>query len=126
MDDIFTVVEKLDAATVSSLIAIFIPALTALVTKWDVPSWVRTVVALLLSAITGAASTLVAGNGDFDWQAFALSVLMAFVTNIAMYVGVYKPQGIAKAIAASTPKFGVGTSRGRPLPADPVDPPLAA
>lgn len=109
--DPFTVVEELDAATVATLIAIFIPAVTALVTKWNVASWVRTTVALLLSAITACVSTLVAGDGDFDWWTFGLSTLFAFVTNIAMYVGVYKPQGIAKAIARATPTIGIGTTR---------------
>lgn len=114
-------IDQLDAQTVASLIAIFIPALTAALTKWNTASWVRTVVALFLSAVTGAASTLVGGDGDFDWKTFVLSTLYAFVVNIAMYVGVYKPQKIARAIAASTAGFGIGSSRPEPtqLPADP-------
>jgi hypothetical protein len=109
-------VTELDATTVAGLIAIIIPALTALVTKWNVDSRIRTTVAILLSAVAGAVGTLVAGDGNFDWQTFGLSTLIAFVTEIALYVGVYKPQGIAAAIAGATPGFGIGTSQPEEAP----------
>jgi hypothetical protein len=104
-------IDHLDAQTVASLIAIIIPAITALVTKWNVSTVLRTVVALLLSAIAGAVGTLIAADGGFNWQAFALSTLYAFVVQVALYMGVYKPQGIAAAIAGATPNFGLGTPR---------------
>ncbi len=60
-------IDHLDAQTVASLIAIIIPAITALVTKWNVSTVLRTVVALLLSAIAGAVGTLiVAGHRQGD------------------------------------------------------------
>src|SRR4249920_3664961 len=106
-----TAIDNLDAATVASFLAIIIPALTALVTKWNVSTQVRTIVAFVLSAAAGAVGTLVQPDGGFNWQTFGLTTLYAFIVQVALYVGVYKPQHIAAAIAKATPNFGLGTTR---------------
>lgn len=105
------VLSDLSAATVSSLLALFLPLVVALLTKYDVAPTVRIWVNMFLSAAAGAVGTLVASDGGFAWLTFILSSVAAFLTSALTYMAVWKPTGAAQSVAAKTENVGVGTTR---------------
>lgn len=115
MDSVPVVLQDLSPASVAAILGLALPALVALLTKYDVVAKVRIWVNMALSALAGAASLIVASDGSYGWTAWLLSSLAAFLTSIIAYVGVYKPTGAAASVAAKTENFGVGTPQSKPV-----------
>lgn len=104
------------AVTLSTIVAmgigIVIPALTAFITKENLPAHVKVLILLLLSTIAGAVSSL-AGNlptSGSDWAHLALNVLLTFATAAASDVAVWEKSGALAAIHRKTKDFGIGPS----------------
>src|SRR6478735_4099557 len=99
--------ENLDAVTVVTLlVGVVLPALVALVKKWNAPSKFKNVVLLALSALSSVLVPLV-GNTEYDLKAIVIAFLQIFGVATLTYLGFYKPQGTTAAIAEKVPG-GVG------------------
>jgi hypothetical protein len=98
-----------DPTSVVRIIGLLIPILTALVTKHVASQGLKSVVTLVLSAVTAAVAVLVSADGGFAWQAFVNAFINAFVPAIAIYYGLWKPTGVAGSVAAATKTFGLGS-----------------
>lgn len=97
-----------NATTVAQLIGLGVPLLVALITKRFASSGLKGVLNLVLSAIAGSATYLVAADGSYDVTGFVNATLNVFLVSIAAYYGVYKPTGVSASIAANTSRFGLG------------------
>ena len=107
-------------------LGVFIPVATGLLTKLESSSGVKAIVAIVLSVILGVIAEqgqLEAGQ-TLDLIAVGESAFLAFVSNIAAYLGIWKPIGKDETVPLqkSTATFGIG---GRTVPKDldndPVD-----
>ncbi len=109
-----------DVATVGVVLGTVIPILVALVTKRVASPGTKAVVNLLLSAIAGALSVLVAeAQGtvvELEASAFVASVALTWVTSVATHYGLLKPTGITGAGGAvqRVVPGGLGSSAGDP------------
>lgn len=99
-----------DPTTVVRILGLLIPILTAVVTKRVASQGLKSVVTLVLSAVTAGVAVLVADDGGWAWQAFVNAFINTFLPAIAMYYGFWKPTGVAGSVAAKTEHFGVGPS----------------
>jgi hypothetical protein len=86
----------LNALTVALLVSLVLPALTSLVTKLSASVTVKQLVAIFFSVVTGAVSvaTLADGTAVLSKET-AIAAVLAFVTQAASYLGIFKPQGVA-------------------------------
>lgn len=76
------------------LIATILPAVTAFVTKRYASSATGALVLLLLSVVTGWATSLQATDGVFEIKAAVTGMFVAFVTAVAMHFGLLKPANV--------------------------------
>ena len=97
------------------LVGVVLPALTALVTKAHAPDAVKAVVLLLLSVLTGWATTLQASGGSFDLKTAVIGVFVAFVTAVASHFGLLKQIGVtgSDGVIARAVPGGIGPDTGR-------------
>jgi hypothetical protein len=102
---IAAVVWHVSPDTVTVLLSVLIPIVTAAVTKSAAPKLLKGCVSLLMSAIVGLFSTAVTASGaDFSQQTLFLAAI-SFVIQLASYLGFYKPVDINNRIA---PTKGLG------------------
>ena len=95
--------ENLDAVTVVTIIVgVVLPALVALVTKWNTSSKFKNIVLLALAAASSVLVPLV-GNASYDLKAILISFLQIFGISTLTYLGLYKPQGTTAAIQTKIP-----------------------
>lgn len=97
-----------DPTNVVRALGLLIPLLTALVTKKVASQGLKSVVTLVLAAITAGAAVLVADDGGFALNAFVNAFINTFVPAIAFYYGLLKPTGLAGSVANATEFFGFG------------------
>lgn len=86
---------------VSLLSGIVIPMITDLVTKWDAPSAIKSLIASALSALAGALTT-VAWDPNAGWSGYLIAVLLAFASTFAAHHA-----GVSKSIKRATPNIGI-------------------
>ncbi len=98
-----------DPTSVVRVLGLLIPILTALITKRVASQGLKSVVTLVLSAITAATAVLVSDDGGYAWQAFVNAFINTFVPAIVMYYGLWKPTGLAGSVSAKTENFGIGS-----------------
>lgn len=102
---------EVDVAALTFVVATLIPVLTALVTKAHASPGVKAVVTALLSAVAGAASVAIAGEGAIDVGHVAISIGVAWITAVSTHFGLLKPVGVTGAegaVAQSTRRIGIG------------------
>ena len=91
-------------------LGVFIPILTGVVAKLESSSGVRAVIAVALAAVLGVVTQIVAeGVTDLDLGAILISIGIAFATNLAAYLGIWKPMGETDYVPLQlrTAEFGV-------------------
>jgi hypothetical protein len=85
------------AQVLGMLIGTVLPLLSGLVTRWNASDAVRSVVLLVLSALSGFLSTWLGAlqnDTPFDVIGALLTSVTAFVFGIGAYLGVWKTTGI--------------------------------
>lgn len=96
----------LSPLTVSVLSGPVIPIIVGILTKVNAPALVKGSISLFLSAVAGLlAQNIVADGGAVLSQAAIFYAAIAFVTQLAMYLGIYKPLDLN---AKTAPKLGIG------------------
>lgn len=128
----------LNAQTIAFAIGLAVPMLVAVLAKANVPTSVKVVLNLALTAVAGAAGALIGADGSsFDLNGFASAWLAAFVASTGAYHTVYKPSGATDNLNVITGNFGVGTPQAdlpgsapgddlQDVPVDPTDEVAAA
>ena len=93
----------------SFVIGTLIPLLTDLVTKDVAPAWLKTIVNLLLAAVSGGLSgALSAGTLNVaHWQQVLIGIAVAWVASIVSFYGILKPTGLSDKLQKATGKFGI-------------------
>lgn len=103
-----------DATNVVRVLGFLIPIVTALVTKLNASSQVKSLVTLTLAVLTASVATLVAADGGWDLNAFLNAFMNTFIPAIAAYYGLLKPAGVTGYVAEATAGVGLGSSDGGP------------
>jgi hypothetical protein len=95
--------------SVAALLGVLVPLLVSLFSKLNAPDPVKVVLNLGLTAVAGVLSTLATTDGTgFDVNGFTHAWVVAFVTAITTYYGLYKPAGVSTGIQNLTPNIGFG------------------
>lgn len=104
----------LSAALVVALTGTVIPLITGVIVKLAAPSWVKAVVQLLLSAISGAvvAATKLDGTAVFS-KATIITMVSTWLIGIVTYQGFWKPT-VAPTINYTTRNLGIGPATPAP------------
>lgn len=102
-----TSVITVDTGVLAALSGLVLPILVGIVTK-KVAS--RTLKATLLALFSAAAGVVAAaqGNGGVVSKETLLLALMAWVSAVATYTGIYKPAGVTETVQDKTADFGLG------------------
>jgi hypothetical protein len=101
-----------NAQLVTLALAVVIPFLVSLVTKWSAPAWLKIGANVALSAV-GAAITLsmtTDGTAVLSRQTLVLFGEQ-FLAALLVYLGVFKPTGVSAKLA---PTFGIGPAAPKP------------
>lgn len=83
----------LNPALVTVVSGAVIPLLVGIAVKLEARKGVYAAVAAILSVAAGILTTLASGIG-MSVQSIAAMVIIAFVSNVASYLGVWKPAGV--------------------------------
>jgi VIT1/CCC1 family predicted Fe2+/Mn2+ transporter len=81
------------AQYLSALIGVVLPILVALVTKNAHSATLKSVLLLILSAVSGFLTELQT-SGNFVWQQALFGAVMTFVVGVATLFGLWKPTGV--------------------------------
>ena len=102
---------QVDVVLLNFLVGSLIPLLTALFTKVNASSGLKSTVNLVLSLVTGTAGYLLLHDGAATVVALATHAITAYLGSGVSYQNLWKPTGVAPAIQASTADVGVGGHR---------------
>lgn len=101
---------KLDISWLTFVAGTVIPLLTALVTKARASSRLKSLVTLALSVLGGAVTYLLDNNGTVQAQALISNVVTTYLAAGVTYNNLWKPTGIAPALAATSAESGIGVA----------------
>jgi len=107
----FTVVTLDFAAVLTILIQLIIPLVVGLVTKLQASSALKSVVMIVLNALTSLLKEALAGGEEFNWGVAFVNFVIGVVISVSTYYGVWKPAGTTKAgasLKSATANFGLG------------------
>lgn len=103
--------DHLDVILLANLaLSVVLPALVALVTNRCADKAIKSLCLLLLSAVAGAVTQLVADGGIWHWKPFCLSIASTFIASVAVHYGLLKPTrvtGTDGVVATAVPQ-GIG------------------
>lgn len=109
-DQIADVGTTLASVQVLSLfVGTVLPILVGIVTTRATHPGTKAILLALLSAVSGLLTEYLANTSGFNWTAAALTWLATFLVAVATHFGVWKPTGVANAIA------DVGITSRRPV-----------
>ena len=97
-----------DTTLITLIGGVLVPLLVGLLTKVSASPAVKAVVNAALSAVNGAVAVAAPAGEGFVWRAFVVAWVTTFVTSAATYYGIYKPTGVAPAVANTTGNVGIG------------------
>lgn len=95
----------------TALISVFLPMIVAIITKQVASGTVKSLVLLLLAAITGTVTSWQATGGTFDVKDAVIATIMSFVVAVGIHFGLLSPTGVTGsegALQRKTAGFGLG------------------
>ena len=99
---------QVDVLLLNFVLGSLIPLVTAIFTKVNASSRVKSVFNAIVSIATGAGGYLLLNDGRATLVALATYSITAFLASGVAYQNVWKPTGAAPALQAKTPALGVG------------------
>lgn len=93
-----------EAQYLSAMIAVVLPLLVGLVTKYSTSSRVKSLLLLALSAVSSFFTEWLAtvnANADFNWQQALFGTILTFAVAVGSYLGLLKPTGVSDAAQRS-------------------------
>lgn len=101
-----------NAQVVTLALAVVIPFLVSLVTKWTAPAWVKIGANVALSAVAAAVTLSMTTTGTAVLSKQTLVLFgEQFLAALLVYLGVYKPSELGAKIL---PKLGIGPAAPKP------------
>lgn len=91
------------------IVAVLIPLLTGLVTKYHASSQVKALANIVLTTGAAAVETLIKHDGHVVWNTFLATAVLTFVVNVAAYKHLLEPLGVAERVRQYFPDFGFGS-----------------
>lgn len=89
------------------IVGLFIPVITAAITKKVASSEIKSLSTLILSILAATVATLVGTDGEWAWEQFGNAFLSAFIPAIATYYGFWKHSVVTRSVTESTANFGL-------------------
>lgn len=86
----------------SVLVGVIIPHVVDLITHSSAPQGLKSLLAVVFSALTGALTTVSWQDGG-DWKVYVLNIFMAFVAALTSHTA-----GASEFVQKATGDFGVG------------------
>lgn len=112
MNTLVSINGPIDLNTLLTLVvSVFLPLITALVTKKMATSGLKAVTLLLLTAVSSFVSeliTVLANDEYFDVGTLILKWIISFIVAVAAYFGFWNPTRIAETIQNKTAGAGIG------------------
>jgi hypothetical protein len=109
-------IENATPVQVAAYVSVFVPLLVELLTKINVNSKVKAILNLVLTALAANIGLLVVqGTNDWNWNEFLSAWVVAAVTSIVSYLGLWKPTKVAEKV--DNAKSNIGISAGQEAPA---------
>jgi hypothetical protein len=104
--DVFTIPDF----WLSIIIGSVLPALVALVTSRVADKWIKSVLLIALSAVTGVLLEIQAGGGAFSWKQALTTAAVTFASGVVAHFGALKPLGVtgSNGVIQSAVPAGVG------------------
>jgi len=114
MNEVLNAQVVVDTYWLNLVLSVVIPGLVALVTKRVAPSWVKSVMLILLVAIASVIQTIVQAGGEFDVKTTLLNFVITFVMAVAAHFGFLKPTMVtgSEGVIQKAVPGGVGPGTG--------------
>lgn len=98
-----------DPTQVIALISgLLIPLLVGVVTRLSATAGLKSMVLLFLTTVSQVINTLYVPDHGWQWELFVWNFVIAFLTAVGTYLGIYKNVGVTDTIQAKTRYFGIG------------------
>lgn len=86
---------------VTLIVGVLLPILVAAVTKYEASPKARSLLLLVLSAVTGVLNSWLSTPNGFDWQQAIWGAVTTFIIGVATLFGLWKPTGVNDAAKKS-------------------------
>lgn len=103
----------LDVTYLNLILAVALPAIVALVTRRLASPGVKALVLALLTILAGVIQQVINNNGTFSVKETVGTILVQFVSAVALHYGLLKPIGVTGtngALQRATAGVGIGSS----------------
>lgn len=98
----------LNADLVLILVGTVIPLAVGVVTKLASPSWLKSVLLIVLGTVATAIAVSVSDTGTaVISKATIIDSIHTIVQSVAIYYGVWKPTGVSAKVNTATANFGI-------------------
>lgn len=101
----------LDMPALALAVGVVLPLVTGFITKEKAPSWVKSVVNGLLSAVAGAAIVAIHNNGNVNIAQVVIGIAETWGASIVTHAGLWSPTGVAKKVQHIASEFGFGKAQ---------------
>lgn len=110
----------ISAPVTMTIVALVIPLITGLLTKFTLPSWVKGLITIVLNAIAALIITGTQADGTAIMSNAALmTMIYGVLVSVVSYVSVYKPAGLTSTSPSApqvqepklAPHAGVGSDK---------------
>ncbi len=94
------------ATALSVIVGAVVPLVVAILTKENASSRVKSIVNAVLAAVVGGLTTVIHLGGSVSWETTVLDIGLAYAMSGTSYRSMWKPTGIAPALARRTARLG--------------------
>lgn len=98
----------LSASLLTVILGALIPFVTGLITKLSASSAVKSVCTAILATATGIFTAAQQNGGNIELESALANIIVAFVTAISLYYGLYRPTTASVKVASITGEAGIG------------------
>lgn len=98
----------LSPSVMTLVLGALIPFVTGLITKKIASPAVKSVCTAVLSTVAGIVTTAQQNGGTVELEPALSNILVAFVTAISLYYGLYRPTTAAEKVQNIAPNVGLG------------------
>jgi hypothetical protein len=101
----------ISAPVVTLLVAVIIPIVNGIITKYTLPTWIKGFITLAMNTVVSMITTAASNTGA---AVLSLQTLMTaavgFITSVAMYSGIYRPANLTSSTVDGklSPESGIG------------------
>ncbi len=94
---------EVDVAALAFIAGSLVPLVTALVTRFNSSSRLKSITSLVLSLVSGGVVHLTAHDGRSTWQSLAAALIATYLASGVTYQNLWKPTGLAPTLGSAVP-----------------------